>query len=119
MNACRCGDEQVEVLDQHALPAQLGLDLTESVGDRRSKPQNRDTADEIIDRSVVVFGVGGASGPVTEFGQRDDRETRVIRACFEEPIPYGILASQPEDASIGVQQEDYSAGGSTRDRRAS
>lgn len=119
VNAGCCGDEQVEVLDQHALPAQPGLDLTEGVGDRRGKPQNCDTADEIIDRSLVVFGVGGAGGPVTELGQRDDRNARVIRAGFEEAIPYGIPASQPEDARIGVQQEVYSAGGSARERRAS
>ncbi len=117
--ASRRTDEQIEVLDQRALPVQLRLDVPENPRGLWIYAKNRTNADEIIDGALVCFRLGRAGRTISQLRQRDHRDTCRLRADFGETIADLLASPQPEDARIGVEQELYSAGGSGLDRRAS
>jgi hypothetical protein len=115
----RRGDEQIEVLDQRALPAQLRLDVPENPRGLWIYAKNRTDADEVIDRALVCFQLGRAGSTVAQLRQCDHRDAYRFRADFGETIADLLASSQPENARIGIEQEVYSAGGPGLDRRAS
>lgn len=119
MSACRRRDEQIEVFDQLASSSQVRFYVTEGAGGCWIEPQHGDAAQEVVDGSMVGLWSSRPGGPVTQLRQRDDRDTHRFRTYAGETVANGRATPQPEDARIGVQQEIYRVGGSTRDRRAS
>ena len=117
--ASRRGNEQIEVLDQRALPTQLRLDVPENPGGLWIYAKNRTNADEVIDGALVCFRLGRAGRTISQLSQPEHRDTCRLRADFGETIVDLLASSQPEDACIGIEQEVYSAGGPGLDRRAS
>lgn len=112
-------DEQVEVLDERACPAESRLGVAEDTGSLGVEAEHDDATDEVVYRRVVGIRMGRASRPVAQFRQRYDRDAHCLRASGPEAFADGLAAPQPEDARVSVQQEVYSAGGSDRDRRPS
>ena len=117
--ARRRGDEQIEVLDQRALSAQLRLDVPENPSGLWIYAKYRTGADEVIDGALVCFRWGRAGRTVSQLRQRDHRDACRFRADFGETIPDLLPSPQPEDTRIGIEQKVYSAGGPGLDRRAS
>jgi hypothetical protein len=117
--ASRRTDEQVEVLDQRALPAQLRLDLPENPGGLWIYAKNRTGADEVTDGALVCFRLGGAGRTISQLRQRDYGDACRFRADFGKTVADLLASPQPEDARIGIEQELYCAGESSPDRRAS
>jgi hypothetical protein len=117
--ASRRGYEQIEVLDQRALPAQVRLDVPENPCGLWIYAKNRTGANEVIDGALVCLRLGRAGRTISQLRQRDYRDACRFRADFSETGADLLASPQPEDARISIEQELYSAGGSGLDRRAS